>query len=305
MILKLILVKKINKIAIIGSSSFLASYIIKEFEKSDSRLLLLSRTIGDYDCDFIEFNYPNNIPELDFFLNFDIIIYTAAAGVQSNINYLSEEIYSLNAFYPIQLISFLIQNNYPGKIVTFGSYFEIGANSISKYFDENELVFSQNIINNDYCISKRLFSRFSFDNLGRLKHFHIILPSVYGAKENKNRLIPFVVESLKMGRKIELTAGTQIRQFLHAKDVTSFLSNCFNEEVEPGIYNLASNSAIMVKDLVEVIFSMFNKDSSDALGKINKRDESMQILMLNDLKARNTKWTPKVSLLDGVNEYLN
>lgn len=305
MTLKFILVKKINKVAIIGASSFLASYVIKEFDKVDCKLSLFSRTREYQDFDFIDFNYPKLIPEFQLFLNFDIIVYTAAAGVQSNISYLTDEIYSLNAFFPINLISFLIQNKFQGKIVTFGSYFEIGANSESKYYDENDLVFSKNIINNDYCISKRLLSRFSFDNLGRLKHFHIILPSVYGSKENKNRLIPFVVESLKSDRKIELTAGTQVRQFLHAKDVASFLSICINKEVEPGIYNLASSSAVMVKDLVDVIFKVFNKDSSAALGKINRRDESMQILLLNDLKARNIKWNPIVSLLDGVNEYIN
>lgn len=294
-----------TRTAIIGSSAFLSQYLIADLENEDHELTLFSREKSNDKHDFSEFSYPNKIPDFSVFLEFDVIIFVAAGGVQSSKKYSTDEIYSLNAFIPISLANYLGQKNYNGKLITFGSYFEIGAESKLLKLNEVEVALSNREVPNHYCMSKRLLTRFVNDGLNKINHYHIILPSIYGKNENRNRLIPYLIESLQNNKKLELTAGTQIRQFLHAKDVSQFILLLTNQTVERGVYNLASDDHNFVKELVEIIFNYFNKNSSDALGKIQRQDESMQVLLLDNEKAIKVGWNPQTNLKEGILDYFN
>ena len=292
-----------TRTAIIGASSFLASYIITDLEKEHHELTLFSREKTNDRHMFSAFAYPNTVPDYSLFLNYDVIIFVAAGGVQSSKKYSLDEIYALNAFLPIALSNFLDENNFKGKLISFGSYFEIGGNNELKSFTETEVALSNFEVPNHYCLSKRLLTRFVNDSISKINHYHIILPSIYGKNENENRLIPYLISSLENEKNLELTAGTQIRQFLHAKDVSEFVMMICNQSVEKGVYNLASDHYNWVKDVVETVFNHFGKDFSVALGKIQRQDESMQVLLLDSTKARNLGWQPKIDLKEGILDY--
>lgn len=294
-----------TRIAIIGSSSFLASYIITDLENENHDLTLFSREKTNEKHLFSAFAYPNSIPDFSLFLDYDVIIFVAAGGVQSSKKYSSDEIYALNAFLPIALSNFLDENNFKGKLISFGSYFEIGGHNELKSFTETEVALSNFDVPNHYCLSKRLLTRFVNDSISKINHYHIMLPSIYGKNENENRLIPYLISSLENGKDLELTAGTQIRQFLHAKDVSEFVSMICNQSIEKGVYNLASDHYDWVKDVIETVFNHFGKDFSVALGKIQRQDESMQVLLLDSTKARNLGWQPKIDLKAGILDYFN
>lgn len=292
-----------TKIAILGASSFLSTYIISGFNQEAFELTLYSRSNSNNHFKFELFDYPNIIPDFKDLLEYDVIIYCAAAGVQSSVKNTSDEVYGLNTFLPIRIINYLNDNNYLGKFISFGSYFEIGAQNELKGFTEKEVVFSENKVPNSYCLSKRIFTRYVHDVLNSCKHYHLILPSIYGKGENSNRLIPYLVNSLKNNNSLELTAGNQIRQFLHARDVSSFVQILIKEDCTPGIYNLATQHNY-VSDVVKILFDLFKRDSNDSLGKIQKMDESMKILLLDDSISRSTGWYPRVSLIEGILEYV-
>ena len=293
------------KTAVIGSTSFLSRYLITDLVNEAHELTLFSRKKINCDYEFIEFDYPNKIPDLSVFLHFDNIIYLAAAGVQSNIQNSTDQIYGLNTFFPIRLINYLVEKKFIGKIITFGSYFEIGSNKELIKLNEAQLEVSVNEVPNHYCLSKRLLTRFSSSRLYEIKHYQIILPSIYGKHENNQRLIPYVINSLKNQKIPELTAGTQIRQFLHAKDVSNFVTSIFKKEIPRGTYNLAPDKENYVSDVVKLIFKLFNLDHKNSLGKINRNDESMQVLLLDNSKAKLTGWKPKIELKEGILDYLN
>ncbi|QZK89588.1 NAD(P)-dependent oxidoreductase [Flavobacterium sp. CHNK8] len=294
-----------TKTAIIGSTSFLASYLIAELENDNHELTLFSRQKRNEKHHFVPFSYPESIPNLDVFLEFDIVIFAAAGGVQSSKKYSLDEIYQLNAFLPITIANYLDANNFKGKFITFGSYFEIGAQESLRKFNEKEVALSDYDVPNHYCLSKRLLTRFVNDSLSKINHFHVILPSIYGKNENQNRLIPYLIERLEHKKELELTAGTQIRQFLHIKDVCSFIMILCNKNVENGIYNLASDTQNLVKDVVELIFKYFNKDHNNVLGKAKRQDESMQVILLDNKKAKDLGWKATISLEDGILDYFN
>jgi nucleoside-diphosphate-sugar epimerase len=292
-----------TRTAIIGSTSFLARYIITDLEKENHTLTLFSREKTNDSHLFVPFAYPTAVPDYSVFLDYDLIIFAAAGGVQSSKKYSLDEIYALNAFLPISLSNFLNENNYKGKFISFGSYFEIGGHNDLKPFLETEVVLSNFEVPNHYCLSKRLLTRFVNDSISEIKHYHIILPSIYGKNENSNRLIPYLIASLENQIKLELTAGTQTRQFLHVQDVSQFVMHICNQSIESGVYNLAPDTDNLVRDVVEIVFDHFNQDVSDVLGKIQRQDEAMQVLLLDNKKAKNTGWKPTIALKDGILDY--
>ena len=103
------------KVAVIGSNSFLAREIIKSYEFANEELFLYGIENESKHTNFIHFQFPNNNLNFNEFLNKDVIIYCAGAGIQSNLKEEIELIYELNTFLPIRLINFLKQNKYNGK----------------------------------------------------------------------------------------------------------------------------------------------------------------------------------------------
>ena len=92
-----------KQVLLIGGNSFLASYLINDWEGKYS-LTICSRKRISKVHDFIEFDFPNKLIDLSILTKFDVIVYTVAAGVQSSVKYNSEEIFYLNSYLPIQIV---------------------------------------------------------------------------------------------------------------------------------------------------------------------------------------------------------
>lgn len=293
------------RIALIGANSFLGRSLTFFFHNCGYKVDLFSRSksIGEHPS--MIFAFPNSLPDFSVFLEYDIVIYSVAAGVQSSSKPDTDEFYQLNSFLPIQITKYLGSHNFKGTFFTFGSYFEIGENRVVKYLDEDEVALSNYRVNNDYCLSKRLLTRFVNSSTSDIRHFHLILPSIYGRNENLNRLIPYIVRNIKGNADFQLTSGIQIRQYLHVNDVAECIVLFSSKSLQSGIYNLSSNNHLQIRDLVDIIFRFFGKDPEVHLGKAQKRDESMPVLMLSNKKARSCGWNPKISLFEGISDVIS
>ncbi|RZJ57827.1 MAG: hypothetical protein EOO55_02485, partial [Hymenobacter sp.] len=89
------------KIAVIGSNSLLASYIIDELIAQDStRLLHLFGKSGlsAEQATFTYFAYPESVLAFSDLLTCDAIVYCAATGVQANKATDTALVYEINAF---------------------------------------------------------------------------------------------------------------------------------------------------------------------------------------------------------------
>ncbi|TGD82998.1 NAD-dependent epimerase/dehydratase family protein [Hymenobacter wooponensis] len=298
------------KVAIIGSNSLLASYVIDEFSKEENyQLVLFGKEAKDDERDNIIFNlfqYPQIKVELSSLLDCDVIVYCAATGVQAGGKADSDIIYDVNAFYPIKILNYLSENGFSGKWVSFGSYFEIGDTSQVSPLNEEQVLSSYFNIPNHYCSSKRLLTKFIVNNIYNVKVFHFVLPTIYGERENPNRLIPYIINSLQKGQPMKLSAGTQIRQYLHCADVASMVRLIAENDLPIGIYNLANEAPIQIATLVKYIFSIFNRDATPFLGTANTRDESMKYLAISSEKAsaQIPEWRPSIGIEEGIRRYI-
>lgn len=293
-----------DKIALIGSDSFVARYVYQQLKGNCKVTGFSRRNILQLD-NHIQFNYPERPIDFKMLFDFDTVIYCAGGGIQGKEE--DESVYQLNTFLPISMSLYLNNKLYKGKLITFGSYFEIGNNSIEKEFDENDVITSNMSVPNHYCLSKRLLSRFFQGGNFSFKHYHLILPTIYGKGENSNRLIPYLVNTLMEGKEPNLTSGCQVRQYIHASDLSQLVEIIIKSEVASGVYNVPCYETVRISDLVKTIYSVFDINYSEKNETMQRYDESMQYLALNCAKIKNTisNWKPTISVASSINNYIN
>lgn len=301
------------RIALIGCTSLLAGYITPRLLlEPDVKLALFGRRLpsGDLFADRIKFhlfNFPD-MP-LNFFelSEYDAIVYCAASGVQANYEdsrYVTEQ---LNYSIPSHLLTYLMKSNYQGKWVSFGTYFEIGESTKQHKFSEEDVLHSVSAVPNIYCESKRKLTAFIESTLPlTFPAWHLILPTIYGANEHRDRLIPYLVRTLKSKQQPKLSTGTQVRQYVHCQDVADLVALALMHGIPNGIYNVAGPDVLSIKSIVELVFSLFDQSADLAFGTGQTRDESMPCLQLSGRKLEQVlpAWRPRHSLATSMAEYL-
>jgi nucleoside-diphosphate-sugar epimerase len=293
-------------IAIIGGTSFIIQHFIRKynykyefifFSRKSSELLQNNGKV-------IKFDLPVNEPNISELLKADAVILSLADGVQNKDCKNLDTLYYVNTFFPIKVINSLSKNNFKGKIITFGTYFEIGTEKKPYKYDEESLVFSKNDLINHYCLSKKMLSTFIYNNLNKLDLTHLILPTIYGPGENKNRLIPYIIDSIKKTETIYLTSGKQYRQYLSSWDLGDLLDKVLNLNIKSGIYNVPSEITTNIINLAIKVTSFFNYNGKIKQGGESKSDVKMPNLFLDSKKIKkHYNWSPKCELENILKEY--
>ncbi|WKK86746.1 NAD(P)-dependent oxidoreductase [Marivirga arenosa] len=298
-----------RKVAIIGSTSFLAKKLIEKLAKEDLVIEFWNRNPSKNE--FL-FNYPNSIPDVKVLASFDAILYLAGEGVQSNQKPSFENLYGINTITPINLIAQLRDLNFKGAFISFGSYFELGKTTASTAANEEDIIYSSNPAFNEYCKSKHLLSHFIQKQLDEELSFsllHFIIPNMYGKGENENRLLPYVVKNIRQQSPLYLSHGAQVRQFLHVSDLTNFLCWRLREsKFESGIYNLGSKQIMSVATLVERTVGVAKKLGFELpkieFGKAERLDAQASYLVLDDQKAKmELGWKAEKDMDESIKEY--
>ena len=295
------------KISIIGTNGFLSSSIGEYCNQKDIILDMYGRSRPKKHSFNIYHKVDLLINEIpyDKIKNSDIIIYAAGAGIQSNLNESVNKVHNLNVLIPKKIINHLKKIDFSGVFISFGSYFEIGINNKSHSFTENELINSQNKLVNEYSKSKRIFSNFIFSNNFPFKFFHFILPTIYGENESVNRLIPYVINSAKNNKMLELTSGDQVREYIYIEDVIEIIVKSIYKKIPSGIYNVSGVESLSVKELVINLYKLLGKDITKInFGKSNRSDTEMKILKLNGTKLiTSINYRPNIKISDIYERY--
>lgn len=300
-----------KKISIIGSNSFVAGYLINALVGGSYRVRLYGQTsplVLAKGFEFEMFRLPLFPLNFESLLEEDFIIVTAAAGAQVGGQYNANEIFEINAFFPIKLLNFLnLHPNFKGAVVTFGSYFEIGTNQIMHPFTEEEVIMAKGDVPNDYCNSKRLLSRFISNKQLLVRHYHLFVTNIYGKNENENRLIPYLLHTIKNNKPVKLTSGLQWRQYLHVEDLVGVLCDIIDNDYPNGFYNFSKPEPLQIRDIIKYVFYVLDKKiSDDMFGQTSRTDELMKVLLLNDTKMKATfKYQPKIDIKVGILKYFD
>src|ERR1017187_3014790 len=152
-----------KQIGILGADSFLAKAIIDKLSLNpDYSIYLFNRSVENKPEVFSHSYY--HIPSTDIrtssLIEFDVLIYCASAGLQPGNNDSEELINEVNYNEPARIINYLIEKNYKGKLITFGSYFEIGISKTEELYDETKIIHHNNLLPNSYAQSKHNLTKF-------------------------------------------------------------------------------------------------------------------------------------------------
>lgn len=273
------------KVSILGTNGFLSNAIARYANEHDWHIDMYglaapSKVTYDH---YYHVNLLDGNLDCTAMLDSDMIVYAIGAGIQSNLNEGVDLIYSLNVTLPIAICNQLKALEYRGVVVTFGSYFELGETTMQTPATEDDILMANAPMSNDYAVSKRLLTRFVASYRHSYKHWHFILPTIYGPGENPKRLIPYTINAIRKDEELRFSSGEQMRQYLYVGDVPEYINRAYLKQLQTGIYNLGGDLIVSIQELVSIICSKHDyKFDYGSFGKQEKLDSKMRYLALND-----------------------
>lgn len=275
------------KISILGCNGFLSTAIAKYANSQEWELDMygLDEPVGHTYCRFVKCNLMDAELDCSPLLDSNIIVYAIGAGIQSNLKEGFNLIYNLNVTAPVTICNKLKELGYQGCFVTFGSVFEMGETQECRFFSEEDIQTSTANAPSDYVVSKRMLTRFVTSYSHEFTHWHFIIPTIYGPKENPKRLIPYTINAIKQGGELHFTAGDQTRQYIFVEEVPKLLELAYQKHLPSGMYNIEGRETLTVKEIVEKIHQAMGKEvPSGCFGTASRTDVGMKYLALNGKK---------------------
>lgn len=267
------IIKKRKKIILItGTDGYVGRNLLKNFS-TDKKYLIYALTKKNRksfkNINFIKGNLKTNI--FNKIKEIDIIIHCASRGVYKKelkndifqTNYLDSLLFFNNA-YKANVFNWII-------LGTSGEYGFVKKGSMSTKTPLKPI--------NDYGRSKLKFfntlrkkDKFKLANIIYLRLFH-----VYGKDEQKNRLYPSLINSIKLRKPFKMTSGKEIRDFIHItlalkkiKKVMKF----FIVKKQPFfiVKHIATGKPLTVLNFVKKIIKNNKSKIKILLGQSNKKN---------------------------------
>jgi UDP-glucuronate decarboxylase len=141
------------------------------------------------------------------------------------------------------------------------------------------------------------------EQMGRLANMQVAWVRLFyqfGPFEDERRLVPSVIRALLTGDTAKVTAGDQVRDFLHVEDVAEAIVAVAKSRLS-GAVNVGSGDPTMVKDVVLSIAAMLNRPDLIALGaRSTESSDPMFVCADNRKLTDGTGWIPKYDLQRGL-----
>lgn len=285
-------------ILISGSTGFLGSYLLKSFIKNGYEVIGLKRSTSNtyriddnlnqcinYDIDKIELK---NIFENH---KIDIVINTVTSYGKSDTKISS--ILDTNLIFGFKLLEESVLKNI-------------------KVFINTDTLLDKNI--NAYALSKsQLVDWMKFLSNKSTKMINVRMEHMYGLGDDDSKLIYWVINQLKQNvKKIDLTTGSQKRDFIYITDVVSAF-NIIIENIDKlsnyEEFELGGGNSIEVKKIIKLLYSELLKQQTIEtvlnFGAIKYRENENMNMIADISKLKNLAWVPTVSIENGIQLMLN
>jgi nucleoside-diphosphate-sugar epimerase len=170
------------------------------------------------------------------------------------------------------------------KFIQIGSSIEYGRNlSPQKENLNNTKTFSiygkAKLMSTNYLLS--LYKKYSFP----VSVLRLYL--VYGPYQDRNRVIPIVIDNALKSKEFDCSLGTQFRDFVYIDDVVNGIIKSLKTKKNNGqIINLGSGKPIMIKDVILKICKIIGSGKPQ-FGKIKFRKDEIKNLYPRIVKAKN------------------
>ena len=275
---------------ITGSEGFIAKKLIEKLHGEED-LIGLSRDDGDL-----------SIISLNDLINketkVDMVFHLAARTFVPNAWKKPEEFIKENIASTLNVLNYCRLNKIP--LLYMSAYI---------YGDQQELPIKENaavLPSNPYAHSKLLCEQiceyyvqaFSLD-ITILRPFN-----VYGPGQDKNFLIPEIIEQIKTKDKLVVDYLKPRRDYIHVEDLVEAI--IASSKIIKGfqVYNIGSGFSVSVKNIIELIEEIIGRSLEIEERNIIRNNELMDVVADISKASDSFSWKPKLTLKEGLKRIL-
>lgn len=172
--------------------------------------------------------------------------------------------------------------------------------------------FSQYTSNGDaylYSASKSAFEIFLkyYCKSNSWKYITVVPYSVYGGQKTIKRIIDYIVESVDAIEPIDLSPGYQELDFIHVYDVASFYVSAIKNYslINNGsIFHIGTGKPTSIRQLSAVVQNILGGKCNINWGGKKYRHNDIMYACAESQQVRDSIWSPKYDLLEGLKDYL-
>lgn len=127
--------------------------------------------------------------------------------------------------------------------------------------------------------------------------------NLYGPREAPARLVPAVIGALRSGGRARVSAGMQVRDYLHVEDAARAVAAIALGEVD-GAINVGSGEGVTVRSVVEIVGRSLDGLDRIDFGAIPTRPDETPRVVADVSRLRALGWTPRFDLAAGLADTL-
>ena len=290
-----------NKVGITGSSGLLGKHVINFFLKKGCKIISTSRKKPNiFHKNFfwkkLDLGKRINEEKLEkIFKNINCLIHVGAYVPKINekktIKYINKVNITSSARLATWSIKKKIQFIYISGAAVYRQWLKNSENSV-------KLKNSKNIYLNSKIKSEKIIFNLFKNNKHKLT---ILRPtSIFGAGQDKNKLIPKYIKYLKYNKKIEIYNFTKTKiNLIHAKDIASAIYLCFKKKTY-GTYNIGSNKCVNFLIISQLLKKLLKSNSKIILKKSDSHTKINPLEVNINKIQKKLNWHPKISLRKGL-----
>lgn len=272
-----------NNILLIGGLGFIGKNIIDVSGKKNKIIIAENKSNLKnyknhkvYNCDI------SKISDLTFILErekIDIIIFLATYyrpfhNEEDISNMIDVNVKGIN-----NILELSLKYNIK-KIINTGTCFEYG--NRNEIFSENSKLIPWNLYANTKILAENVIDYYVEKGINVIT---LRLFPPFGLYDNKNKLVPYVIEKALSGLDIEVSPCEQEWDYIYSKDVAKAFDRALTYQAKGHeIFNVSYNKPVILKNLISKIVELTNSTSKIIFGAKNYRENEIMKLVGNNQK---------------------
>jgi GDP-4-dehydro-6-deoxy-D-mannose reductase len=128
--------------------------------------------------------------------------------------------------------------------------------------------------------------------------------NVYGLGQNKNFLIPEIIEQIKNNKKLVVNSFNPRRDYIHVEDLVEAVIASAKIMKGLQVYNIGSGFSVSVKDIINLIEEIIRKPLLSEERNIVRNNELMDVVADISRASASLNWKPKLTLREGLTQIL-
>ena len=161
--------------------------------------------------------------------------------------------------------------------------------------------------NNPYALTKLLSEKlchFYKENF-QLNHLILRVFNLYGPGQPNNFLLSKIINQIKYEKFIQLESLKPKRDYVFIDDLCSAIVKSINYEGHENIFNIGSGKSYSVKEIVDIVQSIYGTSLDIREKKISRKNEIFNTLADINLAKKELGWAPVYGIREGLNKIKN